>query len=121
MADWNPDLYLRYAEERTRPALDLAARIPLQRAGSVLDIGCGPAVPLRWPRPVFRARGCSGRTAPPPWLDPETGRVFVFQSEGFWFDPAPFLAGHTTLPVYVQPGNYRRYAVDTAGIVPPEG
>ena len=57
----------------------------------------------------------------PAMVDPETGRVFVFQSEGFWFDPAPFLAGHTTLPVYVQPGNYRRYAVDTAGIVPPEG
>lgn len=42
MADWNPDLYLRYADERTRPALDLAARIPLQCADSVLDIGCGP-------------------------------------------------------------------------------
>lgn len=61
-----------------------------------------------------------------PWVircqapDPETGRVSVFQSDGFWFDPAPFLAGHATLSVYVQPGDPRRYVVDTTGIVPPE-
>jgi trans-aconitate 2-methyltransferase len=40
--DWNPDSYLTFAEERARPALDLIARIPLQRPRLVYDLGCGP-------------------------------------------------------------------------------
>jgi len=42
MQDWNPDLYRRYEEERTRPAVELLARVPLQRASLALDLGCGP-------------------------------------------------------------------------------
>ncbi|MDR3454429.1 MAG: trans-aconitate 2-methyltransferase [Rhodoferax sp.] len=42
MHDWNPDLYRRYEDERTRPAQDLLARVPLERAARVVDLGCGP-------------------------------------------------------------------------------
>ncbi|HXE22558.1 MAG TPA: trans-aconitate 2-methyltransferase [Rhodoferax sp.] len=42
MRDWNPDLYRRYEDERTRPAQDLLARVPLERALRVVDLGCGP-------------------------------------------------------------------------------
>lgn len=42
MRDWNPDLYRRYEDERTRPAQDLLARVPLERASRVIDLGCGP-------------------------------------------------------------------------------
>ncbi|MDH1290626.1 trans-aconitate 2-methyltransferase, partial [Comamonas terrigena] len=28
MQDWNPALYLRFANERTRPAAELLARVP---------------------------------------------------------------------------------------------
>ncbi|HCM26203.1 MAG: hypothetical protein A2Z99_02535 [Treponema sp. GWB1_62_6] len=50
MAIWDPDLYLKFGAERSRPALDLAqrARILLSArtetgAGlSILDLGCGP-------------------------------------------------------------------------------
>lgn len=42
MADWDPSLYLKFSAERTRPAAELAAAIPLERAARVLDIGCGP-------------------------------------------------------------------------------
>ena len=45
MQDWNPALYLRFANERTRPAAELLARVPaLQPARRlhIVDLGCGP-------------------------------------------------------------------------------
>lgn len=42
MADWNPALYLRFAQERTRPASELLARVELSSPAHVVDLGCGP-------------------------------------------------------------------------------
>src|SRR5438128_7425023 len=42
MADWNPALYRRFEDERTRPARDLLARVPLDRCALAYDLGCGP-------------------------------------------------------------------------------
>ena len=42
-SDWNPALYLRFADERTRAAQDLLARVPLAEPARVVDLGCGPA------------------------------------------------------------------------------
>ncbi|MEI9939542.1 MAG: trans-aconitate 2-methyltransferase [Pseudomonadota bacterium] len=39
---WNPALYRRFEGERTRPAEDLLARVGLERAAHVVDLGCGP-------------------------------------------------------------------------------
>ena len=38
---WDPEVYLHYADERLRPALDLLARVPLEKPGRVIDLGCG--------------------------------------------------------------------------------
>ncbi|WP_313296536.1 trans-aconitate 2-methyltransferase [Diaphorobacter sp.] len=42
MQDWNPQLYSRYEDERTRPARELLARVPLTDPSVVVDLGCGP-------------------------------------------------------------------------------
>jgi len=54
MADWQPELYARYGDERLQPVLDLLARVPLDRPARIVDLGCGAAAstePLvrRWP------------------------------------------------------------------------
>jgi len=39
---WNPTLYRRFEDERTRPAQDLLSRVGLEKATQVVDLGCGP-------------------------------------------------------------------------------
>ncbi|CAN5873351.1 trans-aconitate 2-methyltransferase [soil metagenome] len=45
--EWNPELYRRFEDERTRPARELLARVALAHAelgrpAQVYDLGCGP-------------------------------------------------------------------------------
>jgi len=42
VSDWNPQLYRRFEDERTRPARDLLARVALDAPRLVIDLGCGP-------------------------------------------------------------------------------
>src|ERR1700684_843294 len=51
---WNPDVYMRFAHARTRPAMELLARVPVAQPRRVIDLGCGPGnstavLAARWP------------------------------------------------------------------------
>jgi trans-aconitate 2-methyltransferase len=45
---WNPEQYLKFADHRLRPALDLLARIPVENPETVFDLGCGPGNITEW-------------------------------------------------------------------------
>lgn len=45
---WNPTQYLQYEDARLRPALDLMARIPLERPATIVDLGCGAGNVAQW-------------------------------------------------------------------------
>ena len=52
---WNPNQYLKFAQPRLRPALDLLARVPLDDPRRVCDLGCGTGsltrvMAERWPQ-----------------------------------------------------------------------
>jgi trans-aconitate 2-methyltransferase len=51
---WDAQQYLRYADERSRPFVDLTARVLAQEVRSIVDLGCGPGnltrtLIKRWP------------------------------------------------------------------------
>jgi trans-aconitate 2-methyltransferase len=51
---WDPEQYLRFADERSRPFSELLARVGAEHPAVVADLGCGPAtltrrLAARWP------------------------------------------------------------------------
>jgi trans-aconitate 2-methyltransferase len=51
---WDPEQYLKFADARRRPALDLLARLASRSFGRIVDLGCGAGnitrlLAERWP------------------------------------------------------------------------
>ncbi|MBO3750787.1 trans-aconitate 2-methyltransferase [Streptosporangiaceae bacterium NEAU-GS5] len=63
---WDPNVYTRYADERSRPFFELVGRVAAENPGEVVDLGCGTGeltatLAERWPE--ARIRGVDSSAA----------------------------------------------------------
>lgn len=54
MPTWDPTVYLQFADQRSRPFVDLVTRVDTAAPATVVDLGCGPgqltaSLRRRWP------------------------------------------------------------------------
>jgi trans-aconitate 2-methyltransferase len=112
MPAWDPNLYLKYANERARPAADLIAQIHLDAPAQIVDLGCGPGnsteqLRQRWPLAAITGVDNSAemladaKAKHPEWQwvlcdieawQPEPAVDLIFSNAAFHW-----VAGHATL------------------------
>ena len=69
MDTWNAAHYLKFGEERTRAAADLAARVDLESPLAIADLGCGPGNSTRILRNRWPEAGVIGIDNSPEMID----------------------------------------------------
>ncbi|MCW5771733.1 MAG: methyltransferase domain-containing protein [Rhodospirillaceae bacterium] len=93
MTSWDPSQYLKFADHRTRPALDLLARIRAEAPGAVVDLGCGAGnvtklLAERWPK--ARVTGIDNAMPMLEKARAATPRIAYIHAElDAWQSPAP--------------------------------
>ena len=93
MTSWDPNQYLKFADHRLRPALDLLQRIPTAEPGHVFDLGCGAGnvaklLAERWPK--ARVTGIDGSMAMLEKARAAAPHIAFIQAEmDAWRPPAP--------------------------------
>jgi trans-aconitate 2-methyltransferase len=89
---WSAARYVAFEDERTRPARDLAAAIPLATAVGAIDLGCGPGNSTEVLQERFPAARVTGLDSSPdmiaaarrrlPQVDFEVGEVETWDEAG---------------------------------------
>lgn len=92
MSAWDPAQYLKFADHRLRPALDLLARVPLEAPATVYDLGCGPGnvttlLTRRWP--TARVTGVDSSPAMLEKARAVPGIAWQAADLAAWAPPAP--------------------------------
>ncbi|HQR10321.1 MAG TPA: methyltransferase domain-containing protein [Casimicrobiaceae bacterium] len=124
---WQPAQYLQYAGERLRPAVDLLARVPLERPKNVVDLGCGAGnvtrlLGKRWPEARIL-----GVDSSPEMLDEARAATandsryrFVAADLATWQPDAPVDLIYSNAALHWLPGHAALFA-RLAGMVVPGG
>lgn len=91
MPIWDPQQYARYSSQRSRPYLELVARIDADNPKSVVDLGCGDGeltaiLADRWPDAQVRGIDSSpemiGRAVPRPRVEFGVGDITEWNPDG---------------------------------------
>jgi trans-aconitate 2-methyltransferase len=72
---WSPSQYVKFEDQRTRPARDLVAQVPLDRVGRGVDLGCGPGNSTELLIERWGAAGISGLDSDANMLDAARNRL----------------------------------------------
>ena len=92
MSDWSPALYTRFEDERTRPARDLLAQVPLAVARKIVDVGCGPGNSTEVLAARYPAADITGIDNSPAMLDEARKRLpaarFALADANVWVPDA---------------------------------
>jgi trans-aconitate 2-methyltransferase len=90
---WSSAQYLKFEDERTRPARDLLAQVPLERVERAYDLGCGPGNSTELLVARFGAAAVSGLDSDPNMLAAARSRLkgttFVEADLATWQPPEP--------------------------------
>ena len=91
---WDPGQYLRFADLRLRPALELLARVPADAPARVVDLGCGAGnvtqhLVARWPGAAITGVDASPDMLDQARADGPAGVDWAMGDAGTWTPSAP--------------------------------